>query len=130
MILLTFRKAVLPIEVESNDDSADYTDSHQYEGGDGEEAEQICAKMKKIREAIDGKASACNLQPSKVCLQPAKLQKCSKKSKNQAKNHQYITNNNNTKPEAYLLPCYRYTMCTLVTLLLLNCNNQHSNACF
>ena len=61
MILLTFRKAVLPIEAESNDDSADYTGSHQYEGGHGEEAEQICAKMKKIKEAIDGKASAYNL---------------------------------------------------------------------
>ena len=61
MILLTFRKAVLPIEAEKNDDSADYAGSHQYEGGDGEEAEQTCAKMKKIKEAIDGKASAYNL---------------------------------------------------------------------
>ena len=52
MILLTFRKAVLPIEVESNDDSADYTDSHQYEGGDGEETEQICAKMKKTKKQL------------------------------------------------------------------------------
>lgn len=52
-ILHNVRKAVLPIEAE-NDTSADYTGPHQYE--DGEEAEQICAKMKKIKEAIDDKA--------------------------------------------------------------------------
>ena len=52
-ILLNFRKAVLPIETENND-SADYMGPHQYE--DDEEAEQICTEMRKIKEAIDGKA--------------------------------------------------------------------------
>ena len=61
MILLTFRKAVLPIELRAMMKVPDYTDSHQYEREDGEEAEEICAKMKKIKEAIAGKASAYNL---------------------------------------------------------------------
>ena len=52
--LLNFRKAMLPIEAEMNDNSAGDDGSHQFE--DSEEREQICSQMKKIKEVIDYKA--------------------------------------------------------------------------
>ena len=66
-ILFNFRKAVLPIETENND-STNYMGPHQYE--DGEDAEQICTEMRKIKEVIDGKAIKNNNvnEFAKMCL--------------------------------------------------------------
>ena len=49
-----FRKAILPIEAEMNDNSADDTSPHQSENS--EETKQLCFQMKKIKEVIDSRA--------------------------------------------------------------------------
>ena len=54
MVLRTFRKAILPIEAEMDDNSAADTGPRQYK--DSEETKQLCFQMKKIKEVIDSKA--------------------------------------------------------------------------
>ena len=52
---IAFRKAILPIEAEINNSSTDSLDVYQYEDQCAN-SEEICAQMKKIKDAIDSKA--------------------------------------------------------------------------